>query len=100
MIDTVLSNPGLEQIQRIISVKFGVDLTQKQLLNLLDTQPEEQKKGLLEEKIDPVSLDMLIESVSKEITGMHYPTEHSTPYFRAYYQKMLIENRDSFFGSL
>lgn len=99
MNNSVLTNLSLEKIYKIISVKFGVDLSQKQLLYLINTQSEELKSDLLKDRIDPASLDQLVEIVSERITGMHYPTQHSTPYYKEYYKKKLNESKDSYFGS-
>lgn len=98
MSQTVLTKPSLEKIHKIIAVKFDVVLPQQHLLNLIGSQSEELKHGLLADKIDPIYLDLLIETISEKITGMHYPTEHSTPYYKEYFRKKLKENKDSFFG--
>lgn len=98
MSNSVLVSSSLDKINRIISVKFGVHLSQKQLLDLVEAQPEELKKALLAEPLELLTLDLLVEAVSEEITGMHYPTEHSTAYYKEYFKKKLNENKESYFG--
>ena len=40
MSNPVLTNSSLDKIHKIISVKFGVDLSQRQLLDLIEAQAE------------------------------------------------------------
>lgn len=101
MINSKISNQSLEQIQNIISIKFGLDLNQQQVLNLIEVQAEDLKKALLAEKVvEPANLHILVESISDAITGMHYPTESSTAYFKEYFQMILLEKRASYFSKL
>ena len=98
MSNPVLTNSSLDKIHKIISVKFGVDLSQRQLLDLIEAQAEELRKALQVEQVDLLSLDLLVETISEEITGMNYPTDRSTPYYKEYFKKKLNENKDSYFG--
>lgn len=98
MNQSVLINPSLEKIHKIISVKFGVSLSQKNLLDLIEAQPEELKQALKADQLELSTLHLLVETISEKITGMHYPTEHSTPYYKEYFKKKLQENSHQYFG--
>lgn len=98
MSNYVLTSSSMDKIHRVISVKFGISLSQQQLLDMIEAQTEELRKALQAEQIDLASLDQLVETVSEEITGIHYPTEHSTPYYKEYFMKKLKENKDKYFG--
>lgn len=95
----VLTSASLDKIHKIITVKFGVSLSQRQLMDVIEVQPEELRKALLAEQVDLSTLDLLVETMSEEITGMHYPTQASTPYYKEYFMKKLKENKDKYFGS-
>jgi hypothetical protein len=94
----VLTSPGLDMIKKILSVKFDVLLSHQQLLTFIERQPEELKKALEVEQVSLATLDQLVETVSEEITGIHYPTNHSTPYYKEFFRKKLKENKDRYFG--
>ena len=98
MSNVVLTSSSLDKIRKITSIKFGVDLSQKQILELIEAQPEELRKALQAEQLDIMALDQLVENISEEITGINYPTEHSTPYYKEYFKKKLKENKDQYFG--
>jgi hypothetical protein len=94
----VSTTPGLDMIKKILSVKFDVLLSHQQLLTFMERLPEELKKALKKEQVSLTTLDLLVEVVSEEITGIHYPTDHSTPYYKEYFKKKLKENKDRYFG--
>jgi hypothetical protein len=85
-------------IQRIISVKFGLVLTARQVAALLAAQPEPLQQALLADQPELDALDELVERLSEQITGINYPTEHSTPYYKEYFKKKLQEHKEAFFG--
>lgn len=95
--NSVLDSLCLERIHKILSVKFDVELSRIQLLALIEKQPEELKKALLAGQTDPETLNIFIESVSKKITGVSYPSQQSTSYYKEYFKKKLKENKDSYF---
>lgn len=99
---TVLTSPCpyIKQIRQVLVVKFGLHLSGEQFNRLLEKQPEELRLGLLGDKIDSEAIDLLIERVSVEITGVRYPTVYSTPDFKACYKKVLEEKRALFLSSL
>ncbi|WP_224994267.1 hypothetical protein [Cesiribacter sp. SM1] len=96
----VPSNVNLERMHRIMQVKFGVDLSEEQLGRLLQAQSEILKRALQKEEIDLSALDLLIDSVSEQITGMRYHTDKSTSYYKEHYQKKLSENKIAFFSRI
>ena len=98
MSNYIFTNTGLFKIRRVIFTKFGVDLFEEQLLNLIEIQPEGLRTALKEEQIDLTTLYLLVENISEEITGVPYPTENSTPYYKEYFNKKLKENKDKYFG--
>lgn len=98
MSNYVLTSSNLDKIYKIISVKFGVDLSQQQLLSLIEAQEDELKIALQAEKVTPTSLDLLVETIAEDITGINYPTEHSTPYYKEYFKKKVKDNKDRYFG--
>lgn len=87
----------LDRIDKTLAVKFDVRLFQEQLLALIERQTEELKTSLQEEKITLATLNQLVEAISEEITGIHYPTEHSTTYYKEYFKKKLQENKGKYF---
>lgn len=94
----ISTNTNLDKICKIISVKFDVILSPEQTIGLINTQPEELKVALQQETVTLTTLDQLVEAISETITGMHYPTEHSTSYYKEYFKKKLTENKASYFG--
>ncbi|WP_224994942.1 hypothetical protein [Cesiribacter sp. SM1] len=94
----VSTSPGLDMIKKILTVKFDILLSHQQLLEFIERQPEELKKALKAEQVSLTTLDQLVERVSEEITGIHYPTDRSTPYYKEYFKKKLKENKDQYFG--
>lgn len=94
-----LSNAALDSICRIIAVKFGVHLSLQQAQALMERQPDEVKI-VFGEAYQPTvaALDRLVESVSEAVTGMGYPTQHSTPYYKEYFKKKLNEHKAAYFG--
>lgn len=98
MITHVSTSSNLDKIHKIINVKFSVHLSNEQLQDLIASQPEELKEALLAAQLKPATLDQLIETISEEITGIHYPTEHSTAYYKEYFKKKVQENKNQYFG--
>lgn len=94
----ISTSPGLDMIRKVLAVKFDILLSHQQLLAFIERQPEELKKALKAEQVSLATLDQLVETVSEEITGIHYPTGHSTPYYKEYFKKKLKENKDQYFG--
>lgn len=88
---------GLDRIDKTLVVKFDVKLTTAQLLALIGRQPVNLKKALLEDKITLAALDQLVETISEEITGIRYPTDQSTAYYKEYFKKKLQENKEHYF---
>ena len=100
MSSTLLTNTSLDPITRIIQVKFDILLSTQQVQALIARQEEELKAALQLEYPALAALEALIESISEEITGTHYPTEHSTPYYKEYFKKKLNENKHRYFSLL
>ncbi len=98
MSNNVLTSSSLDKIQKIISVKFGADLSQKQLIALIENQEETLKEALQAPLVTLATLNLLVETIAEDITGINYPTEHSTPYYKEYFKKKLKENKDKYFG--
>lgn len=98
MSTSISTNTNLNRICKIILVKFDVILSPEQALVLIKAQPDELKEALQQEPVMLATLDQLIEALSEEITGIHYPSQHSTPYYKEYFKKKLKENKASYFG--
>ena len=92
------TSTSLSKIHAIIFTKFGVDLSEEQLLNLIEAQPEGLRTSLKEKQIDLSTLHLLVEDISEKITGVPYPTENSSSYFKEYYSKQLEKNKESYFS--
>ncbi|WP_040396809.1 hypothetical protein [Cesiribacter andamanensis] len=73
-------------------------LTAGQLASLIAAQPEPLRQNLLADQPGLDALDELVERLSEQITGINYPTEHSTPYYKEYFKKKLQEGKEAFFG--
>ena len=56
------------------------------------------RTALKEKQKDLSTLYLLVENISKRITGVPYPTENSSPYYKEYFNKQLKENKDNYFG--
>ncbi|WP_224997103.1 hypothetical protein [Cesiribacter sp. SM1] len=97
-ISDVSTSPALDMIKKTLAVKFDVLLSHQQLLAVIERQAEDLKSALKADKITLNTLDQLVETISEEITGIHYPTNHSTPYYKEYFKKKLKENKDAYFG--
>ena len=95
----LLSKTTLDKVYRLISTKFGVNLSQQQLLMLIDAQPEGLRKALQAGQVDISTLDLLVETVAEKITGVRYPTQQSTPYYKEYFKQKLNENKGRYFGA-
>lgn len=83
----LLSKTTFDSVDRLIYIKFSVNLSQQQLLMLIETQPEGLRKALQSGQVDISWLDLLIEAVSEKITGVRYPTRQSTPYYKEYFKR-------------
>ena len=92
------ASTGFSKIHAILFTKFGVDLSEEQLLNVIEAQPEGLKTALKKKQVDISILYLLVENISKKITGVPYPTENSSPYYKEYFNKQLKENKDNYFG--
>lgn len=95
----LLSKTTLDRVYRLISIKFGVTLSQQQLLILIDRQPEDLRKALQSGQVAIETLDLLVETVSEKITGIRYPTQQSTLYYKEYFKRKLNDNKDKYFGA-
>ena len=98
MSNYIFTSTGLSGIHRIIFTKFGVDLSEEQLLNLIETQPEWLRTALKEKQTDLSVLHLLVENISEKITGVPYPTENSSPYYKEYFNTKLKANKNNYFG--
>lgn len=98
MSNHTFSSSGLSWIHGILFTKFGVDLSKEQLLNLIEGQPEGLRTALREKQTDLSTLYLLVENISKKITGVAYPTENSSPYYKEYFNNQLKENKDNYFN--
>ena len=94
----IIISTDQHSIQNIIADKFGVQLSPVQLIELIDAQPEAIRKALQETALSSGSLDLLVENIAEEITGILYPTEHSTLYHGEYIPKKLKENKGQYNG--
>ena len=91
-----LQTPSLKMIHQMLLVKFDVDLNREQLMHLIDLQEEEVREGLHQQPADPEAMERLLNDVSCSLTGMLYPTEFSTAYYKKTFQEKLRENRNFF----